>query len=463
MKLHQHFIVNFLLIFISTLFLSTVVSYFAIKEINLNQYKSFIKNQIELIKVQLHTVKNIDEFVLHVKQKTGNRLTVIDDDGVVIAESDFNKNKMENHGDRKEIQIARAQVDGYAVRHSHTLNSDFLYIASQTYFNDKPIFIRLSMQLNSITKEFYNIWIKLSLIFAFSISLCLYIIYRLSQKIEKEITKVTSTLDDISNKNYHSVVNASFAQEFFKIESHIENLARILEKRAKQKRKYTAKIRLISKQRSDIISAISHEFKNPIASVIGYAQTLLDDPNANEKIRERFLEKIVKNSHKISNMIDRLSLATKFENGDLVPKVIEFNLYALAKDITNTFQDKHKDRIFTCKGENLNVLADKTMIELVITNLIDNAVKYSQNDIEIFLANDSLHVKDKGIGINPKEIEKVTNKFYRSNTHSWDNSIGLGLALVKYILNLHNTNLNIKSEFGIGSNFSFRLKNYADT
>ena len=457
MKLHQHFIINFLIIFLSTLFLTTVVSYFAVKEINLNQYKQFIKNQIELIKVQLPNVKNIDKFAIHVKEKTNNRLTIINDDGVVIAESDFDKKDMENHSDRKEINIARAELNGYAVRHSATLDIDFLYMASQFYIDEKPVFIRLSMQLNSITKEFYNMWIKLSLIFAFSISLGVYIIYRLSQKIEKEIDKLKKTLDDISNKNYKSVVNASFAQEFFDIEQHIDNLSKKLEKREKQKRRYTAKIKLISKQRSDIISAISHEFKNPIASVIGYAQTLLDDPNANPKIQERFLEKIVKNSDKISTMIDRLSLATKYENGDLTPKKTNFNLLDLATEISMNFQDKHSDITFTCKGEKLVVYADKTMIDHVITNLIDNAVKYSENNIEIYIEDNSLHVKDTGIGINTKEIEKVTNKFYRSDTLSWDNSMGLGLALVKYILNLHNTDLDIKSELGVGSDFSFKL------
>ncbi len=156
-------------------------------------------------------------------------------------------------------------------------------------------------------------------------------------------------------------------------------------------------------------------------------------------------------------MIDRLSLATKFENGDLSPKITKFDLYDLTKEIIGGFEDKHPDRLFTCKGYNYIINADKTMIELVITNLIDNALKYSQNEIEILIENDSLHVKDKGIGIEPKEIEKVTNKFYRSDTLSWDNSMGLGLALVKYILNLHQTDLDIKSEFGVGSDFSFKI------
>ncbi len=458
MRLHQHFIANFVLMFASTLFLSGTVSYFTIKEISLGQYKHSLKNQIELIKLQLPTVTSLDEFALHVQSRTNNRFTIIDDDGVVLAESNYDKKNMDNHSYRKEIEIARAHEEGYAVRHSDTLDTTFLYLASQSYVDNKPVFIRLSRELNSITGGFYNMWIKLTIVFALSISLGLYTLYKLRQKIEKEIKKVTNTLDDISNKNYKTIVNASFAEEFFEIEQHVDNLSKKLEKREKQKRKYTAKIKLISKQRSDIISAISHEFKNPIASVIGYAQTLLDDPNTNEKIRERFLEKIVKNSYKISQMIDRIALTTKFENGDLVPKITEFDLYALTKELASSFQDKHSERVFTCKGESLVVRADKTMIEIVITNLIDNAVKYSQSDIEITLKNSSLHVVDSGIGIDSKEMQSITKKFYRSDTLSWDNSIGLGLALVKYILNLHHTDLDIKSELGVGSEFSFKLQ-----
>ncbi len=412
---------------------------------------------MELIKLQLPSVKNIDDFVLLIKKKTNYRLSIIDDDGVVIAESDYNKTEMDNLSERKEIKIARAQVDGYALRYSSTLNKDILYLASQSYIDKKPIFIRLALQPDSIISEFYQMWIKLTLIFIFFIFLGIYVMYRLSHKIEKEIGKVTNTLDNISRKNYKTAVDASFSKEFIDIEEHIEKLSKKLEKREKLKRKYTAKIKLISQQRSDIISAISHEFKNPIASVIGYAQTLKDDPHTNEKIRERFLEKIVTNTKKISDMIDRLSLATKFENGDLSPKKTDFNLYTLAKESTNNFQDKYPQRLFTCKGQNHTINADKTMIDLVITNLIDNAIKYSQGDIEILLEEKTLHIKDRGIGIDNKEIEKVTNKFYRSDTLTWDNSMGLGLAIVKHILNLHGAEIVIKSELGVGSDFSFEL------
>jgi signal transduction histidine kinase len=457
MKLHQHFTLNFLLIFLTSITLSGIVSYFTLENINVEQHVKNIKTKVELLKLHLTDVTNLEAFTLKVKEKTGDRLTLIDDDGIVIAESDFDAQEMENHSDRKEIKLARTNTEGYSIRYSNTVNKDFLYFASQYELHGKPIFIRLSTELTSINQEFFDMWLRITTLFLLSILIGFFVVYRLSKKIENEISKVTTTLDEISNKNYKAVVNANFAQEFTKIEEHIKKLSTKLEKREKQKRKYTAKIRLISKQRSDIISAISHEFKNPIASVIGYAQTLIEDPDAKTDIKVRFLEKIVKNSQKISYMIDRLSLATKFENGDLNPVKTRFDIYLLAHEIINTFKDNYPERVFDLQGSSLIVEADKTMSELVIVNLLENALKYSENDITLKIEDGFLHVIDKGIGIAPDEIEKVTNKFYRSNTMSWDNSIGLGLAIVKHILNLHHTKLEIQSKLGYGSDFYFKL------
>jgi signal transduction histidine kinase len=456
MKLHQHFTLNFLLIFLTSITLSGIVSYFTLENINVEQHVKNIKTKVELLKLHLADVTNLEALTLKVKEQTGDRLTLIDDDGIVIAESDFDAQEMENHSDRKEIKLARTHTEGYSVRYSDTIGKDFLYFASQYELHGKPIFIRLSTELTSINQEFFDMWLRITTLFLLSILIGFFVVYRLSKKIENEISKVTTTLDEISNKNYKAIVNANFAQEFIRIEEHIKKLSSRLEKREKQKRKYTAKIRLISKQRSDIISAISHEFKNPIASVIGYAQTLIEDPDAKTDIKVRFLEKIVKNSQKISYMIDRLSLATKFENGDLNPVKTQFDIYLLAHEIINTFKDNYPERVFDLQGSSLIVEADKTMSELVIVNLLENALKYSEDTITVKIEDGCLHVIDKGIGISPDEIEKVTNKFYRSNTMSWDNSIGLGLAIVKHILNLHHTKLEIQSKLGYGSDFSFK-------
>ena len=93
-----------------------------------------------------------------------------------------------------------------------------------------------------------------------------------------------------------------------------------------------------------------------------------------------------------------------------------------------------------------------------MTNLLDNALKYSEEEVVLTISDGRLAVMDRGMGIAPKELEQIANKFYRVQKNSWDNSMGLGLAIVSYILKLHHNKLDIKSEVGVGSTFSFDIR-----
>jgi len=457
LKLHQHFVRALLTLFLSALILSSVVSYFTIKNSNIEKYKQELQSDIEIIKLQLPFIPDKDHFARELKAKTDKRFTLIDANGKVLAESDFDESKMDNHLHREEVIKAQREAYGFAIRYSDTLKSNFLYVAHTFKIEDATFFIRLSSSLDGIMHNFYDLWIKIALIFALSILAGLYGAYLFSQKIRKEIDTIIANLQLIADKEYKIGVSSHFSFEFFEIANYLKKLATKLEKRAKQKRKYTAKIKLISQQRSDVISAISHEFKNPIASIMGYAQTLLDDPHANGQIKERFLGKIVHNGQKISGMIDRLTLATKFENGDFNTQNSTFDIAKIVADSVQSFREKYPSRTINATLSEHIITADRTMMDIVISNLIDNALKYSDETVEVFLDENALHVKDSGIGIKEDEIERVTQKFYRTNSHSWDNSMGLGLALVSYILKLHNTSLEIQSTLGVGSDFSFQL------
>ncbi len=94
---------------------------------------------------------------------------------------------------------------------------------------------------------------------------------------------------------------------------------------------------------------------------------------------------------------------------------------------------------------------------MVLTNLLDNALKYSEEDVVISIVKGRLIVTDRGMGIAPKELEQIASKFYRVHKNSWDNSMGLGLAIVSYILKLHHCELEIKSKVTEGSSFGFDL------
>ena len=96
-------------------------------------------------------------------------------------------------------------------------------------------------------------------------------------------------------------------------------------------------------------------------------------------------------------------------------------------------------------------------MEMVVLNLLDNALKYSEDAVEVRLVDERLCIVDRGVGIEPEALARVTEKFYRAQKHGWDHSMGLGLAIVAYILELHGVTLRIDSEPGVGTRVCFEL------
>jgi two-component system, OmpR family, phosphate regulon sensor histidine kinase PhoR len=412
---------------------------------------------LELIELELDRVQNLDIFAKKVHEVTGLRLTFIAKDGLVLAESNREKEEMDNHLLREEIRNIKDQNHGVSIRYSKSVKEDFLYVATHSSYQDKIIYTRLAMSLEQVMSDFYSLWSRLIFVFLFIIAIAFYFTKAMSDRILYDIKQITCYLDEVSNKNYKAILKTKYFFEFLQISLILKNLVKKLSNRDKKKRKYTAKLRLINKQRNDILSAISHEFKNPIASIMGYAQTLLEDDKIKPEIRQKFLSKINANGEKISQMLDRLALSVKLENNDLDLKFSNFDLYALCVEVIANLKSKYKEREITLSGEKTLVNADKTMIELVLINLIDNALKYSQEDVRVEIQADKIVVKDKGIGIKQEHLEQVTHKFYRVDKNTWDNSMGIGLAMVSYILKAHHSSLEIDSEFTKGSTFSFSI------
>lgn len=458
LKIHQIFIVKFLLLFVGTLLITSLISYVALKVIIIDHSKNNLQNAIGLIGLELQNIDDLDKYSIDVKNNTALRITIIDNNGAVIAESNTDKTTMDNHANRYEIIESNKEKFSHVVRYSETLKVDFLYVAKKFSYRGDDIYIRLSMSLAQLMSDFYSLWYKLVIVFAIAIVIAFYASKRTSTKIVHDIEQITNFLDEVSNKNYNAIVKPKYFYEFLHISLMLKNLIKKLSSRDKQKRKYTAKLRLMNKQRNDILSAISHEFKNPIASIMGYTQTIQEDPDINPKIREKFLGKINSNAEKISKMLDRLALSVKLENNDLDIKISRFDMKELCEEVVSNLSLKYRDRDIKIKGSKTIVYADKTMIELVLINLVDNALKYSELEVSLVLKNNEVSVHDKGIGIAGEHLEKVTAKFYRVKKNSWDNSMGIGLAMVSYILKAHNSKLDIKSEFAKGSTFSFSLK-----
>jgi len=295
------------------------------------------------------------------------------------------------------------------------------------------------------------------LLIALAFSIFIYAIYRGAGRMQKElmlINKYLSRIDKVDEIDYKAHF---FTQEFEDINQNLIKVLKASKKREDVKQRYNAKLKLKNRQRADMISAIAHEFRNPIASIMGYAQTLEEDKEIPVPLREKFLGKIYNNGTKIEALLSRLVLWNKFESGEATLHPTQFDMYSLAQELQTCLVDKYQHRVVHLEGEPYSVKADRTLMEIVLKNLIENALKYSKDDVVVSIKEGMVSVADKGSGIAASDISKVTKKFYRSGTHTWDNSMGLGLSIVKNILALHHTKLEIESEEEKGSTFSFKI------
>jgi len=458
LKLHHFFFANIVGLFMATMIVSSLVSYYTLKSFVIEENTEQLEHSIALMQMQPYHISDLDRIAANTHAAIEDRVTFVAEDGQVLADSSSDKFTMENHANRFEIMQARRDGLGVDNRYSVTTHVHYLYVAKKILVDDEVIYIRLATPLNTIMSNFYTLWSRLIIIFVIFMVIGLMAAYQMSKRVRYDIDQIVKYLDEISNKNYKAVIKTEYFKEFLHIALNLKDLAKKLATRDKQKRKYTAKLRLVNKQRNDILSAISHELKNPLASIMGYADTLLDDPDVNPKIRVRFLDKILSNARKIAYMIDRLAFSVKLENNDLSIHPTRFDLVELIEDVVLNLSTKYRDREIRFQGEECMVLADKEMLDNVLTNLVDNALKYSEEDVIISLTDSKLMVIDKGIGISEADLDKVASKFYRVHKNTWDNSMGLGLAIVSYILKLHDSSLIIESKVGEGSLFGFSVK-----
>ena len=237
----------------------------------------------------------------------------------------------------------------------------------------------------------------------------------------------------------------------------------------------TLTIRIVShelelgRMKSDFVSTVSHEFKSPLTSIRQLAEMLQTGRVASEERRQRYYDVLLEQSERLSSLIDNILDFAKMEEGRKEFEFEKVDMGPLLEEIVSTMQQQVRHREFMVEvlidGSLPSIEVDRVAITQAITNLIDNAIKYSSGAKKInvrgFTDNQYLviTVKDFGIGIKPEEINRVFDRFYRGGdelTRAVKGS-GLGLTLVKQIVDAHQGSVNVESEPGRGSTFSIRL------
>ncbi len=392
-----------------------------------------------------------------IEARNGIRVTLIDTEGRVVAESRAQKETMDNHLDREEIRLARSESEGFSVRYSDSTHTNHVYFARMIYIDQTRWFLRVAMEAHTVRTNFESLLHQLLAIFAVATVVAIWLFLWGNRFLGAEVKRLVWLYRAIEEKRAIDALAPFRVREFEEIAQAAARLSKKLAKREKKKKAYQAKIRLKSRQQSEVLSAISHEFKNPIAIIQGYSQTLMDESQMAPAMQTRFLGKIHRSANKLTAMLDRFLLATRLESDDFQLSVVEVPLLELARECMQTFEDRYPDRVIVLEGCERMVRADRMLMEMVLSNLIDNALKYSSEAVTIRIGPDRVSVSDRGIGIESADRDQVVKKFYRTGGRNWDNSMGLGLAIVNFALKRHGTQLEIESEVGQGSIFSFRI------
>lgn len=457
LKIHQLFLRTYISIFFAILLSLSIVTYFWSKDIYIDQIEKTLLQNIDTLSIVFknkNSMENISDIVKDLHEKLNLRITIIDELGVVIADSDKELSKIKNHLNRKEIVEARIKNIGKDTRESETVEKELLYIAKKIIISDKTYYIRMADYISNITDNFMKLTFKIFLFMTFFLILAFLATYFISIKIKKETENILFFLTQLSDKKSSFLLNSNYTYEFHKITKLLNKVALKLYKREKQKAKQNVKLKIANKQKDEIISAISHEFKNPIAIISGYSETILNDEQMPQAMKTKFLRKIYSNSNKMSHIIDKLRLTLKLEEGKQELILVSCSMKKIIESCVSDLKDKYKNREILIQGDDVTLKVDETLISMAISNLIENALKYSDDEIIVNISDNSITVIDKGIGIEEKELEKINKKFYRVSDNGWNNSLGLGLFIVQSVLSLHNFSLKIHSEFKKGSQFS---------
>ena len=222
--------------------------------------------------------------------------------------------------------------------------------------------------------------------------------------------------------------------------------------------------------RRELVSNVSHDLRTPLSSMHGYVETLLiknDTLDAEE--RRKYLEITRKHSQRLGRLISDLFELSKLEAASIKPQLEQFSLAELLQDVTQEFALEAEQRqiSLTVEGDPQRsiVNADIGLVQRVLENLLRNAIKYTPTGGSITVTVDprpecvAVAVADTGCGIAEKDLERVFDRFYRSEQEdpTPTDSAGLGLAIVRKILELHGSRISVSSEVDRGTTFEFEL------
>jgi two-component system phosphate regulon sensor histidine kinase PhoR len=223
--------------------------------------------------------------------------------------------------------------------------------------------------------------------------------------------------------------------------------------------------------RRDFIGNLSHELKTPLFNIQGYVSTLLDGGLEDPSINREYLKRTEKSIERLIRILEDLDEISQFETGHLKLNITRFDLVSLTREVIEMLEmkaGKHGIGIFlNIPDKPCLVEGDKDKIRQVLTNIIDNSIRYGRpgegrTKISFFDMDEYIltEITDNGVGIDSNDLRRVFERFYRTERGraTTRKGKGLGLAIVKHIIEAHDQTINVRSTVGVGTTFGFTMK-----
>ncbi|MCX7984523.1 MAG: ATP-binding protein [Bacteroidetes bacterium] len=475
----RHIRTKFLILFVtfgfSALFLTGwLISY----EMEKFFYGWLIKN-LEKQTAVLFTTFELEKdhgraFAETIARAGGFRITLIGKDGRVLYDSEIPQDELpyvEKHDTRPEIIDAAKHGTGTNIRYSTTVKTEYLYFATKVSpehrkgFLTNAEYLRLCLPLADVKSVIHGIRLEVVIASASVLVLMIIASVLLSRSISRPLVSIAQVAREIQQGNLERRI-------FVQSNDEIGEVAKAVNSMVEQLNADIAQLKKLEKIRSEFLGNVSHELRTPIFMLQGYLETLLDGALNDPLVNREFVEKAHANAMRLNTLLRDLIEISRIESGDMKMSFRYFPISDLLESVVEEFQPHAEAKALVLRGEYVNlektqrVYGDKERLLQALTNLVDNAIKYTPSGGTIIVrARDGgevvhVDVQDSGIGIAPEHHDRIFERFYRVDKERSREAggTGLGLAIVKHIIEAHGSKVNLTSEVGKGSLFSFALK-----
>ena len=366
------------------------------------------------------------------------RVTLVHADGTVYYDNFADPNAMDNHADRPEIRQALENGSGSDIRNSSTVDQSAFYYAVRLKNGDV---MRLAQEASNIWSVYFRSVPLIMLLAAGMACVSLYLAHLLTARLVQPIERMTAHLNNVSGVARYPELEPFMDM----IEQQHEEILRS------------------ANMRVEFTANVSHELKTPLTSISGYAE-LIESGMAQGEQAKTFAAEIHKSANRLLTLINDI---IRLSQMDAPMPDLKFEPVDLAQIAANTFEQlemsaRKADVTLQLDAKPAMVEADRQMMDELLYNLCDNAIRYNVHGgsvkLEVRPIRDKVIVcvQDTGIGISPENQEHVFERFYRvdKSRSKATGGTGLGLAIVKHIAVKHNAQIELESELGRGTRIS---------